>query len=425
MDKRSIKSALDNETKKLVSIYENHGFEGLVEKVSIDEEDEWETDDVHTALDDDEYIYSLFKDSRFIAGYPELTVIGEENGTTTFGLLDDDEFDIHPVLKKNISLSDEIEINIARFLPEIWNWRKEYLIVISLTLIIILLPISLVSAKVLSSKVTRRLDGMSSVLAKVGDVSIENRLPVAENRDEFDILSENINAMLDRLRLLTRNIENTSVGVAHDLKTPISNVAGRLQLIERDLNDPTLIQAHVYTANENIEKLLRTLDALLRLGEVEAGKRKEAFKPTNLSAIALDLAESFQPVLDESDKHFEYSIEPGILIHGDTDLLVQLFSNLLENAVEHTRDGAAVKLELHAKRGFAEVRVADDGPGIPAHNADHIFDRFHRGDASRSTPGNGLGLSLVRSIAELHDGRAQLQLENGGSCFVVSIPLQS
>lgn len=424
LEHQTIKSQLHNQSKELMALYNTEGVDGVIEAISIDERHEWEQEDIHHIYDDEEYVFSVYQNQSFIAGYPALNSQGfQEPNTVIVTFLDDEDFDVQPLLKLNLVLTEDIEITLAKFEPEIWSWRKEYLNVISLTLVIIMLPLSLLIASVLSNRVNQRIDAMSAVLAKVGETSMQDRLPVANKPNEFDSLSANINQMLDRVGTLTKNIEYTSAGIAHDLKTPISNVAGRLQLMERDIANPELIKNHIEKVQENISSLLRTLDALLRLGEVEAGKRRQAFKPTNLSNVALDIADSFQPVLEEADKQFQYSIEPELSLLGDTDLLVQLLSNLLENAVEHTRDGAAIEFVVKASNNTVQVKVTDDGPGITQHDAARIFDRFHRADTSRGSPGNGLGLSLVRAIAELHGGSAKLLAKQDGSTFVVTLPL--
>ncbi|NQY98860.1 MAG: HAMP domain-containing histidine kinase, partial [Henriciella sp.] len=223
---------------------------------------------------------------------------------------------------------------------------------------------------------------------------------------------------------LTRNLQGVSVGVAHDLKTPVSNLAGRLELLQRDAGDPEAVSSHVTAAQAHISTLLRTLDALLRLGEVEAGQRRGAFTEMNLSELVTDLADSFEPLFEDADKHLELRVGPGVVVHGDRDLLTQLISNLLENALEHARDGAKAWIGLRADRDYAFLEVGDDGPGLPAQAGESVFERFVRLESSRSTPGNGLGLSLVRSIAELHSGQARVVATEPGAVFEISLPLR-
>ncbi|MEM9284613.1 MAG: HAMP domain-containing sensor histidine kinase, partial [Pseudomonadota bacterium] len=241
--------------------------------------------------------------------------------------------------------------------------------------------------------------------------------------DEFDGFSREINGMLDRLGTLTRNVRAVSVGVAHDLKTPVSNLGGRLQLIERDIEEPEAIRTHLEKADAHIGTLLRTLDAILRLGEIEAGRRRAAFETLDISALTEDLAESFEPVLADADKHLSSKVTPHLWVEGDPDLLTQMITNLLENVAEHARDGASAWISLKRHDTHALIVVGDDGPGIPDTYREQIFDRFFRVETSRTAPGNGLGLSLVRAIAELHGGGVSLRPDQAGAVFEVEIPL--
>jgi len=195
-------------------------------------------------------------------------------------------------------------------------------------------------------------------------------------------------------------------------------------LLERDAGDAEAVSGHLAAAEAHISTLLRTLDALLRLGEVEAGQRRRAFAAMDLSELACDMADSFQPLFEDADKHLDVRAAPGVTVKGDRDRLTQMISNLLENTLEHARDGANAWIGLRTESARALIEIGDDGPGLPANAADSVFERFVRLDSSRSTPGNGLGLSLVRAIAELHDGHARVVAIEPGAVFEVSLPLR-
>ena len=229
--------------------------------------------------------------------------------------------------------------------------------------------------------------------------------------------------MLDRNEVLARNLETVSIGVAHDLRTPISNLGGRLQLIERDLDNPDAIMKHVRASQDHMDALLRTLEALLRLGDVEAGKRKAGFSPVNLSDLATELVESLEPIFADADKTLTVDIAPNLSVIGDGDLLTQMLINLLENVLDHGRDGAQAWLHIKARGERISFIVGDDGPGIPTSRTEQVFERFFRVDSSRNTPGNGLGLSLVKAISELHGGGVELIKSNPGAEFEIMLPI--
>ena len=224
--------------------------------------------------------------------------------------------------------------------------------------------------------------------------------------------------MLGALAQLNANIEAVSVGVAHDLKTPLANIGGRLELMERDASDPEALQGHIEAAQAYLAELLRIFEALLRIGEVESGRRKAAFAPLNLSEIVGNIGEAYAPVFEDAQKTLELNVSSGVRLDGDRELIDQMLSNLLENALEHSRDAAQVELTLDAK----VLTIGDDGPGIPpAHHA-RIFERFYRADSSRTNPGSGLGLALVKSIADLHAMNIALDTNAKGAVFRITLP---
>ncbi|MEJ8561625.1 HAMP domain-containing sensor histidine kinase [Yoonia sp. GPGPB17] len=242
------------------------------------------------------------------------------------------------------------------------------------------------------------------------------RAPVTGRFDEFDRLSLGINQMLDRVDTLNSNIEAVSGGVAHDLKTPLANVAGRLELIRRDMQDSAAVAEHVEAAENYLSQVLRIFNAILRLGEVEAGGRRAAFVDVDLSQLVRDLGEAYTPVFEDADKALTVDIAPKVHLRGDPELLQQLLANLLENALEHSRDAAKVHLRLRRDDDIS-LHVQDDGPGIALPDQGRVFDRFFRADRSRTSPGNGLGLSLVKAIADLHDAQATVESDAKGAHF--------
>lgn len=338
------------------------------------------------------------------------------------GELDHEDLHDHQIISYRLYLDDEHSLIIARFYPEILIDWAEPLFFSTIVLLFTLLPLSIFTAFRLQRSVENRLKPLADTAVAVGEGTLDKRVPRQGTGDEFDQLADALNAMLDRVVTLTRNMRNVSVGVAHDLKTPVSNIDGRLQLIERDLTSPELIKEHLERSQDHIANLQRTLDALLRLGEIEAGARRSAFTLVDLSTLCADLVESFSPVLSEMDKTLSCDIAKGLFAYGDPDLLIQLVINLLENIGEHARDGANAWLHLQRSGEDLVLIVGDDGPGIAEPLRDVLFERFVQLDASRQASGNGLGLSIVRAIAELHHGTVSLRGDTRGAVFEVRVP---
>jgi len=417
-----IRASLDIEMEGLESVYAERGLEGLVAALSYDGRAVWEPDWRYAILEEDEFIIRVMTgDDDTLAGFGGIDPPGGKSRT----FIEHEELSGHPVLAFRMPLEGgEAEVIAARFVPDRLVILQEWLVRASGMIALAVIPISLLTGFFTSRSVVRRLNTISATAETIGEGRMDARVPLEGNGDEFDRLSVAVNDMLDRIGALTRNLEGVSVGVAHDLKTPVSNLAGRLQLMERDAGDAEAVSGHVAAAEAHISTLLRTLDTLLRLGEVEAGQRRGAFSALDLSDLACDMADSFRPLFEDADKRLEVRAAPDVTVKGDRDLLTQMISNLLENTLEHARDGANAWIGLPTEGGRAFLEVGDDGPGLPANAAETVFERFARLDSSRSTPGNGLGLSLVRAIAELHNGHARVVATEPGAVFEVSLPLR-
>lgn len=417
-----VRASLETEMEGLESLYVDKGLEDLVAALSYDGRAVWDPDWLYAILEEDEFIIRVVTgDDDTLAGFGGIDPPGGKSRT----FIEHEELSGHPVLAFRMPLEgSEAEVIAARFVPDRLVILQEWLVRASGMIALAVIPISLLTGFFTSRSVVRRLNMISATAETIDEGRLDARVPLKGNGDEFDRLSVAVNDMLDRIGALTRNLEGVSVGVAHDLKTPVSNLAGRLQLLERDAGDPEAVSGHVAAAEKHIATLLRTLDALLRLGEVEAGQRRGAFAAMDLSELVEDMADSFQPLFEDADKQLDLRAAPGVAVNGDRDLLTQMISNLLENTLEHARDGANAWMRLRISDGAAFLEVGDDGPGLPAHAADSVFERFVRLDSSRTTPGNGLGLSLVRAIAELHNGHARVVATDPGAVFEVSLPLR-
>lgn len=398
---------------------EQYGIAHVIEDNDGKASNLWTEDDVVFALEEDALLLRIVdQQERTVRGFGGIDVeAGPDRVYIEHELLDQ-----HPATALRHSLDDQHDVIVARFLPDHLYDLAHELSVLAFKITLALIFSGLITAWVLTRLVTNRLSPIVSTASNIGEQGLENRIPVSSHADEFDRAATAVNEMLGRVHHLTRNMQHVSVGVAHDLKTPVSNIAGRLQLIERDIHSADTIQHHINAANEHIQTLRRTLDALLRLGEIEAGQRKAAFKSVSLSLLVQDMAESYIPVFEEDDKQLRTRIAQDIVVFGDAELLVQALNNLLENIIEHARDGAKAWVKLIEKDNTVILEVGDDGPGIPAPFYNDIFERFVQFDSSRSAAGNGLGLSLVKSIAELHGGQVRLTATEPGATFAIELP---
>jgi signal transduction histidine kinase len=213
--------------------------------------------------------------------------------------------------------------------------------------------------------------------------------------------------MLDRLVELMDGVRLVSNAIAHDLRTPLARLRGRLESALREADSPARFRAAAEAALQELDQVVRLFDALLRIAEIEAGHRRAAFAPVDLAALAADIAELYQPLAEQRGLTLETALAPAACA-GDRMLLAQVVANLLDNAIKYTPAGGRILIETRRLGSEAEVAVADDGPGIPPEEREKVTRRFYRLEASRTSPGSGLGLSLVVSVAKLHGGRLDL-----------------
>jgi signal transduction histidine kinase len=292
---------------------------------------------------------------------------------------------------------------------------------------LIITGLAIAGGALLASRVQRRLDGIAATMVDVSHGRLDTRIPLTGNGDDIDMVSGQVNAALDRLSGLVDGMKQVSTNIAHDLKTPLNRLqmilegaadkAARDQDVSDDLADA---RAEGYQINE-------TFDALLRIAQIEAGARRARFTDVDLDEILRTMAEIYADVAEDDGKVLSFSQlnGSGDRIHGDRELLTQMFANLVENALRHCPPGTTIRLSVARQGERVLASVADNGPGIPPDERERVFQRLYRLDHSRSTPGSGLGLSLVRAIADLHGASVALDDCRPGLAVVVGFPLIS
>jgi signal transduction histidine kinase len=243
---------------------------------------------------------------------------------------------------------------------------------------------------------------------------------VRGTHDEIDQLIASLNAMLGRIQQLMDGLRQVSSDIAHDLRTPLGRLRQHLEDARERATTTADYDAATEAAIAEADELLETFSALLRIAQVEAGAQKSAFAELDLSALVAASARptSLPPRMATMRSTSRSRMASSFT--GDRQLLAQMISNLVENALRHTPDGSTVTLALRrAQTGF-ELEVADNGPGIPEAERGKVFDRFYRLDRSRSTAGSGLGLALVKAIAGLHGLTIELLDRKPGLGVVVT-----
>ena len=265
-----------------------------------------------------------------------------------------------------------------------------------------------------------RTDAIARACGAIMQGNMATRVPVRGTQDELDRLSQSINAMLDRIASLMENVRQVTNDIAHDLRTPVSHLRHRLEHARLTAAATADYDQALDAAIAASDDILALFAALLRIAQIEGGARRAAFAAVPLGELLQQLRDMFGPVADDARHGLVLSMAQTATIRGDRELLTQLFSNLIENAIVHTPEGTRIEIALEVRDKLAIVAIRDNGPGVPMEEHAKLFQPLYRREASRSHPGYGLGLALVSAIAELHDAKLHTALAAGGG-FVISV----
>ncbi len=318
-------------------------------------------------------------------------------------------------------LSDGALLVVAHEMDE----RDELLSVLILAFSIaglLSIALALCAGLVLSRAFLGRIDHFNRTAAQIMQGRLEERVPLQGSGDEFDRLAENVNAMLSRIQHLMEGMRQVSSDVAHDLRTPLSRLRQGLELAYRKATSLDEFRHAVDRALSETDDILATFAALLRIAQIEAGSRKAGFMTVDLSGAFQAIEEAYAAVIEDSGRRLQTSIEGCVFFRGDRELIIQMLSNLLDNAIRHTPPKSLITITLRREPDGVVGCVADNGEGIPEGERAKVLKRFYRLDHSRTTNGNGLGLALVSAIAELHGIELQLHDNKPGLAVRMSFP---
>jgi signal transduction histidine kinase len=265
-------------------------------------------------------------------------------------------------------------------------------------------------AALIAWRVDRRLGRTQLALTAYASGEMSRRLPVTGSGDELDRVALSVNTVLDRLATLMETTRQITIDAAHDLKTPMTRLLHRLA--EAEGNSVAEAKAVLRSAAADAKQIITNFDAMLRIAEIEAGARRSRFDLVDLSDVVETVADAYGPEAEQAGQRLETKIGPKLYVTGDRELLTQAFADLVENAIRHAGKGAAICLMAMSHTASVEAMVSDTGPGVPEADRERVLARFVRLEASRSTPGTGLGLTLVKAIADLHNARLALS-DNG------------
>jgi len=277
-----------------------------------------------------------------------------------------------------------------------------------------------IGAVALSHALMKRVAVIRRTAEAIVEGDLKRRIPRQHNGDDFDLLSQTLNHMLDRISELMESLRQVSANIAHDLKTPLAHLRNRLEQMRK--LPPQAQAAAAEEAVSRVDGILATFSALLRIAQIEAGTRRAGFADLDLSQLCESVVDTFAPAAEDAGQRMQTQILPGILIHGDHELLTQALANLIENAIRHTPAGTTIQIAVGIKDDHVSMSVTDTGPGIPAAELPQIFQRFYRGTNASDVSGSGLGMSLVKAVAELHGSTIEATNTGPGLSIALDIP---
>ena len=264
--------------------------------------------------------------------------------------------------------------------------------------------------------VMARINRVNTLANRVAEGALDARLPGPRSDDEFGLLETHVHAMLDRIENLNRATHRLSDTIAHELRTPLNRMLQKLSRIEGQDDLTAELKAEMRQA-------IRMFDSLLDISRAEADQGSGGgLVPVDLSTTALEVWELYDPLAEDKGLQTEARITPGLHMLGDRNLIAQVLSNLLDNAIKYCAAGDRLTLSLSPEDDRILMRVADTGPGLPDALKPEAFDRFTRAERDRATPGHGLGLALVRAIAARHGARLSLPATEKGFTLEIRWP---
>ena len=305
------------------------------------------------------------------------------------------------------TLPDGFHLLVAKDIGDAHRFMNGIYGVLAFTVLFVFLLAAVASVSV-TRRTVGRIESINATSRAIMESGLGRRIPLRGTHDEWDQLARNLNSMLERIEGLMGEVKQVTDNVAHDLRTPLMRMRGRLEKASIGRREAEGDQSLISAAIADLDDVLRMFSSLTRISQIEAANRTAAFRTVDLAEVAAEVVELFDAAAEDKGGHIRVVDGEPVLVSADRDLLFDAMANLVDNAIKHGRAAGEVTVAVGRNDGGAVIAVADDGPGIPADEHLHVFRRFYRLERSRGTPGNGLGLSLVAAVARLHCARIDM-----------------
>lgn len=273
-----------------------------------------------------------------------------------------------------------------------------------------------------SRRTMARIAAVNTALERIMAGGLHARLPAGQSQDTLDLLAASVNRMLDELERLIGELRGVGDSIAHDLRTPLARMRARLEGARRRAVTLAELDTASADAIADLDQCLAIITALLRIGELESARRRSGFALVDLTAIVEEAGELYQPMAELQRQSFTVRAAPGQMVLGDRDLLFEVCTNLLDNAIKFAPEGGTVSIELLDEAAGPTLLVTDSGPGIAPEERAAVTQRFYRSPQTSHAPGTGLGLSLVAAILRLHGFELEMGMADEG--FVMRVKMR-
>jgi signal transduction histidine kinase len=274
--------------------------------------------------------------------------------------------------------------------------------------IALIFVLAAVAGVLVTRRTVARIEQINATSRAIMQSGLDKRIPLRGSHDEWDRVAENLNLMLERIEILVGEVKQVSDNVAHDLRTPLTRMRGRLEKAYHGPRNSEDDQSLIGDTIADLDAVLRIFSSITRIAQIETQARQGAFRTVNLVEIASEVVELYDAAAEPAGTRLTLTGDREALVTGDRDLIFDAIANLVDNAIKHGRSGGHVVVANENIDGSAVISISDDGRGIPPQEREHVFKRFYRLEHSRYTPGNGLGLSLVAAVARLHGARIEM-----------------
>jgi len=294
-------------------------------------------------------------------------------------------------------------------------------------LILVIVPLSLLAVGLggwfLARRALEPVTAIRSAAAKIGSGNLHRRVPVGQSRDELSDLATTFNDMIERLEHTFQSQRRFVADASHDMRTPLMVVGSKLELVRRRDDLPESVASDLALCSSEIERMARTVDDLLLLARADAEQLRLVRSVERLDEIVVDCAARMRGPATERNISLWVDVADAVRVQCDATAIQRALTNVVENALKYSPPGTTVRIRTERSGDMAVVSIADEGVGIPAGDLAQVFDRFYRCDVSRSTPGSGLGLSIVKTIVEAHGGTVSVESAQGaGTTVTIALP---